>query len=164
MRARSRRRQRRRSERIERTFALIKPDGVARGLVGEILSRFETRGLKIGALRLLTISRELAERYYAEHKGKPFYPGLIDYVTAGPAVAMVLEGKDAVAVVRAMMGATDPSKAAPGTIRADLAQHIGRNVIHGSDSRESAEREIALFFRPEEIADYETTDEPWLRE
>lgn len=136
----------------QRTFCLVKPDGVARGLVGEVLGRFERRGLKIDALRLLTLSRELAEQYYAEHKGKPFYDGLIEYVTSGPAVAMVLEGEDAVAVVRSMMGATDPAKAAPGTIRRDFGQHIGQNVIHGSDSSESASREIALFFRPREIA------------
>jgi len=149
---------------IERTFSLIKPDGVQRGVVGEILSRFERRGLKLVAVKFLTVSRHLAETYYAEHKGKGFYEGLITYITAGPAVAMVLEGDEAVAVCRQMMGATDPKKAGPGTIRGDLGQQIGRNLIHGSDSAESAKREIALFFTAAELQDYRRVDAAWLFE
>ncbi len=149
---------------IERTFALVKPDGVQRGLVGGIVRRFERRGLKLVALKMLTVSRPLAEAYYAEHKGKGFYDGLIRYITSGPAVAMVLEGDDAVAVARQMMGATDPKKAGPGTIRGDFGQQIGRNVIHGSDSAESAKREIALFFTAAELQAYARVDAAWLFE
>lgn len=148
----------------ERTFVLLKPDCVQRGFLGDIVGRFEKRGLKIVGLKMVEMPRKLAESYYAEHKGKPFYEGLISYVTSGPAVAMVVEGHEAVAVVRKMMGATDPVKAEPGTIRADLALHIGRNVIHGSDSIKSAEREIALFFKSEEIHAYERIDEQWVYE
>jgi len=146
----------------ERTFCLVKPDGVQRGLVGEILRRFESRGLKLVGLKMARISRALAEDYYGEHKGKPFFLGLVDYVTSGPAVAMLWEGEGAVAVVRKMMGATDPAKAEPGTIRADFGLTISRNVVHGSDSVESAEREAALFFRPEEIMDYERAHDAWI--
>lgn len=146
----------------ERTFCLVKPDGVQRGLVGEVVRRFETRGLQLVGLKLIRVSRELAESYYAEHEGKPFFPGLIAYITSGPSVAMLWEGESAVAVVRKTMGATDPAKAEPGTIRADLGLSIGRNVVHGSDSPESAKREGALFFRPEEIQAYERSTEPWI--
>lgn len=149
---------------MERTFALIKPDGVQRGLVGEILRRFDKRGFKLVGLKMLTVPRELAETYYGEHKGKGFYEGLIAYITAGPAVAMVLEGDDAVATVRQMMGATDPKKAGPGTIRGDFGQQIGRNLVHGSDSPESARREIGLFFTAEELQDYVRIDAAWLFE
>lgn len=148
----------------ERTFVLIKPDGVQRGLIATILGRFERRGLKLVALRLLRVPRPLAEAYYAEHKGKGFYEGLIRYIMSGPAVAMVWEGKDAVVIARAMMGATDPAKAQPGTIRADYALDIGRNVIHGSDSPGSAQREISLFFTQDELVEYSGTDEKWLTE
>ncbi len=148
----------------ERTFVLIKPDGVQRGLIATIQGRFERRGLKLVALKLLRVPRPLAEAYYAEHKGKGFYEGLIRYITSGPAVAMVWEGKDAVAIARAMMGATDPAKAQPGTIRADYALDIGRNVIHGSDSPGSAQREISLFFTQDELVEYSRTDEKWLTE
>jgi nucleoside-diphosphate kinase len=149
---------------LERTFSLVKPDGVARGLVGEILRRFEARGLRIVALKMLTVPRPLAEAYYSEHKGKGFYEGLIRYITSGPAVAMVLEGDDAVAVCRLMMGATDPKKAGPGTIRGDFAQQIGRNVIHGSDSVDSAKREVSLFFTAAELQDHRHVDASWLFE
>jgi nucleoside-diphosphate kinase len=148
----------------ERTFALIKPDGVQRGLTGRILSRFEDRGLKIVAAKMLTIPRSLAEEYYAEHEGKPFYAGLVDYVTSGPVLAMVIEGDGAVEVVRRMMGATDPSEASTGTIRGDFGLQIGRNLIHGSDSKASAEREIGLFFSDGDLQDYRRIDEAWLYE
>jgi len=146
----------------ERTFCLVKPDGVQRGLVGEVVRRFETRGLQLVALKMVHISRQLAEEYYAEHRGKPFFAGLVDYVTSGPAVAMLWDGDNAVAVVRKMMGTTDPAKAEPGTIRADFGLNIGRNVIHGSDSIASAQREAGLFFRPEEIHSYERAHDKWI--
>ncbi len=147
----------------ERTFALVKPDGIQRGLVGEIVRRFEQRGLQLVALKMVHISRQLAEAYYAEHQAKPFFRGLVEYVTSGPAVAMVWEGENAVAIVRKTMGATDPAKAEPGTIRADLGLSIGRNVVHGSDSPESATREISLFFKPEEILAYDRAHEKWIQ-
>jgi len=148
----------------ERTFVLLKPDAVQRGLVGEVVHRFEKRGLKIVALRMLRVTRSLAETYYAEHKGKGFFEPLMAYIAAGPVVAMVLEGDGAVAAVRRMMGKTNSAEAEPGTIRGDFALTIGRNLIHGSDSLESAKREIALFFRPDEIQTYTRVDEAWLRE
>ena len=148
----------------ERTFALLKPDAIQRGLAGQILTRFEQRGLKIVALKLKRVSRTLAETYYAEHKGKPFYEPLMAYITSGPVVAMVLEGDGAVAIVRKMMGKTNSAEAEPGTIRGDFALTIGRNVIHGSDSLESARREIGFFFKPEELQEYRRIDEAWLRE
>ncbi|HYM40012.1 MAG TPA: nucleoside-diphosphate kinase [Thermoplasmata archaeon] len=148
----------------ERTFALLKPDAVQRGLAGAILARFERRGLKIVGLKIMRVSRQLAESYYAEHKGKPFYEPLMAYITSGPVVAMVLEGDGAVAGVRKMMGKTNSAEAEPGTIRGDLALTIGRNVIHGSDSPESAKREIGFFFKPEELQEYRRIDEAWLRE
>ena len=148
----------------ERTFALLKPDAVQRGLSGRILERFERRGLKVLGLKMMRVSRPLAESYYAEHKGKPFYEPLMAYITSGPVIAMVLEGDGAVAIVRKMMGKTDSAEAEPGTIRGDFALTIGRNVIHGSDSPESAKREIHFFFKPEEIQAYTRIDEAWLRE
>jgi nucleoside-diphosphate kinase len=148
----------------ERTFVLLKPDAVQRGLVGEAVRRFERRGLKIVALKMLRVTRSLAETYYAEHKGKGFFEPLMAYIAAGPVVAMVLEGDGAVTAVRRMMGKTNSAEAEPGTIRGDLALTIGRNIIHGSDSTESAKREIALFFRPDEIQAYTRVDEAWLRE
>lgn len=149
---------------VERTFALLKPDAIQRGLAGEILQRFERRGLKIVAMKLTRVSRSLGESYYAEHKGKPFYEPLMAYITSGPVVAMVLEGDGAVAIVRKMMGKTNSAEAEPGTIRGDYALTIGRNVIHGSDSPESAKREIGFFFKPEELLEYKRIDEAWLRE
>jgi nucleoside-diphosphate kinase len=146
----------------ERTFALIKPDGVQRGLIGEILSRFETKGLKIVAMKALVVSEDLAKSYYSEHIGKSFFEPLIQYITSGPSVAMVLEGDEAVKVVRKMMGKTNPTEADPGTIRGDFGLQIGRNIIHGSDSLTSAEREISLFFEANEIVDFERIDEQWL--
>jgi nucleoside-diphosphate kinase len=131
---------------IERTLVLVKPDGVARGLVGEVLSRIERKGFTLVALQLSTISRGLAEEHYGEHADKPFFGELVEFITSGPLLAAVVEGNEVISSWRAMMGATDPAKAAPGTIRGDLAVEMSENVSHGSDSRESAEREIALFF------------------
>src|SRR5215207_3578997 len=131
---------------VERTLVILKPDAVQRGLTGEIIGRLEHRGLKIVGLDMRTIDRETAARHYAEHEGKPFYAGLIDYTTSGPVVLVVLEGPSAVAVTRSTMGKTNPVEAAPGTVRGDLGLMTGRNLIHGSDSTESAEREITLFF------------------
>lgn len=136
---------------MERTFVMIKPDGVQRNLVGEIISRLEKKGLKIVGLKMLKISLNLAEQHYEEHKEKPFFPKLIEFITSDPVVAMVVEGTKAVSTVREMMGATNPLEAVPGTIRATYGMYTERNVIHGSDSLASAGREINLFFRPEEI-------------
>jgi len=136
---------------VEQTLVIIKPDGVQRGLVGEIVGRLERRGLKIVALELRQIDRALAERHYGEHEGKPFYAGLVDYIVSGPVVTMVLEGPRAVEATRAAIGATRPVESAPGTIRGDLGLEVGRNLIHGSDSPESAAREVALFFGPERV-------------
>lgn len=136
---------------MNRTFAMVKPDGVQKGLVGEIISRFEKKGLKMVALKIMNITPELAEKHYSEHKGKPFFADLVNFITSGPVVAMVLEGENVIPIVRTMMGATDPQDAAPGTIRGDLALTIDENIIHGSDSLESAKREIGLFFKEEEM-------------
>ncbi len=149
---------------MERTFVMVKPDGVQRGLAGEIIGRLEKRGLRIIALKMMSVGRELAEAHYGEHRGKSFYQPLVDYITSGPVVAMVVEGKGAVKAVRDMMGATDPLAAAPGTIRGTFGLDIGRNVVHGSDSKESAEREIALFFKQEEILSYRREIERWIYE
>lgn len=149
---------------MERTLVLVKPDAMQRGLAGEVLGRLERRGLRIVGLKLLQVDRALAERHYAEHVGKPFYEGLIAYITSSPIIAAVFEGTDAVQAVRATMGKTDPREAAPGTIRGDLGLEVGRNLVHGSDSRESAAREIALFFRPEELLSYERAIDRWLFE
>ena len=135
----------------ERTFVAIKPDGVQRGLVGEIVKRFEQKGYKIAALKMLQVTDAQARAHYAEHEGKPFYPRLIKYIQSGPVVAMVIEGYNAVAGVRHLMGATNPDNAEVGTIRADFAQLMGYNVVHGSDSVESAEREIKIYFNENEI-------------
>jgi nucleoside-diphosphate kinase len=149
---------------IERTFVMVKPDGVQRGLVGKMLDRFETRGMKLCALKLMKVPRELAERHYEEHRGKAFYEPLLSYITSGPVVCMVLEGENVVATVRTMMGKTNPQDATPGTIRADFAQVTGRNIVHGSDSPESAKREIKLFFNDYELQKYDKIDEAWLFE
>ncbi|MBC7293766.1 MAG: nucleoside-diphosphate kinase [Thermoleophilia bacterium] len=131
---------------MERTLVLVKPNGVARGLIGEVISRLERRGLSLKGARMLMVSEDLARRHYAEHEGKSFYPDLVDFITSGPVFAMVVEGPSAVRVVRTMMGATNPLDAAPGTVRGDFALDVGQNVVHSSDSVESAEREIGLFF------------------
>ncbi|MEM3445036.1 MAG: nucleoside-diphosphate kinase [Thermoplasmata archaeon] len=149
---------------MERTFVMLKPDAVQRGLCGEIIARFERRGLKIVAMKMLWITKELAEKHYEEHRGKKFFEGLISYITSGPVIAMVIEGKNAVKLVREMMGKTNPQQSMPGTIRGDYGIEVGRNIIHGSDSLASAEREIALFFTKEEIFDYKLATESWIYE
>ena len=136
---------------MERTLIIIKPDAVQRGLIGEIITRFERRGLRIAAMKLIHIDRALAERHYAIHKGKPFYEPLIQYITFSPVVVMALEGNDAIEIARRTMGATNPAQADPGTIRADFGLEIGRNLVHGSDGPETAQAEIAFFFRDDEI-------------
>lgn len=149
---------------MERTFVMLKPDAVQRGLVGEIIQRLERRGLRIIALKMVRISPEFAHKHYAVHVGKPFFEGLIRYITSGPVVAMVLEGTNAIEVTRATMGATNPAKAAPGTIRADLALEMGRNLVHGSDGPETAAFEIGLWFGEEELLDYDRTIDAWIFE
>ncbi len=131
---------------IERTFIMIKPDGVRRGLVGECIRRFEQRGLELVELKLLTAGKELAEAHYGAHRDKPFFAGVVEFITSGPVAAMVLEGENAIAAARQMMGATRPLEAAPGSIRGDFALDVGENIVHGSDGPESAEQEIALWF------------------
>ena len=149
----------------ERTFVMAKPDAVQRGLIGEIVSRLEDRGLKLVGAKFTRLDRELAEDHYGEHADKPFFDDLVTFITSGPVLATVWEGADAVAQVRAMMGETDPTESAPGTIRGDLGLDLGRNVVHGSDTEPgSAEREIALFFDTDELVDYERADEDWLYE
>jgi len=147
---------------MEQTFSMLKPDAVQRGLTGEIIGRFEKKGLKLVALKLMIISRELAERHYGEHLGKPFFEELVDFITSGPVVAMVWEGKNAVQVVRTMMGKTDPQEALPGTIRGDFGLFTGNNIVHGSDSLQSADREISLFFSPEQIITFKKDQDYWI--
>jgi nucleoside-diphosphate kinase len=149
---------------VERTLVILKPDAVQRGLIGEIVRRLEARGLKVVALDMRTVERQTAARHYAEHEGKPFYAGLIDYITSGPVVLMVLEGPNAVAVTRATMGKTNPVEAGPGTIRGDLGLMTGRNLIHGSDSPESAAREVALFFGDRAPASWRRDTDHWIVE
>jgi nucleoside-diphosphate kinase len=147
---------------MERTLILLKPDAVQRGLVGAIISRFEAKGLKIAGAKLMRITRDLAERHYAPHKGKDFYEPLLAFITSGPAVAMVLEGNDAVRVVRSMMGPTFGPDAPAGTIRGDWGMSKRYNLVHGSDSLETAAREIALFFRPEGLLSYDRAADEWV--
>lgn len=149
---------------MEQTLVLVKPDGVQRGLVGEIITRLERRGLKLLGMKFMQVSRELASTHYEAHVGKPFYEGLVGYITSSPIVAMVWEGKDAIQVVRTTMGATNAAAAAPGTIRGDFAVEIGRNLVHGSDGPESAAREVSLFFKADEIVDWSRETDRWIRE
>ena len=149
---------------MERTLILVKPDAVQRGLIGEVLGRLERRGLRLVALRLMRADEALARRHYAEHEGKPFFDGLVDYITSSPLVAAVFEGPDAIAAARQTMGATNPVAAAPGTIRGDLALEVGRNLVHGSDGPGSAAREIALFFGGEPLDSWERAADRWLFE
>ena len=149
---------------MERTLVLVKPDAMQRGLAGEILNRLERRGLRIVGLKLLQVDRALAERHYGEHVGKPFYEGLVAYITACPIIAAVLEGTDAVEAVRSTMGKTNPRDAAPGTIRGDFGLEIGRNLIHGSDSPQSATREVALFFGTNELHTVQRDVDRWVFE
>ncbi|MSP14534.1 MAG: nucleoside-diphosphate kinase [Chloroflexi bacterium] len=149
---------------MERTLVIIKPDGVQRGLVGEIISRLERRGLKLVGLKFMQTPLPLAEQHYAVHKGKGFYDGLITFITASPVVVMAWEGKGAIEIVRATVGPTNPAKAAPGTIRADLGVDIGRNLIHASDGPETATNELTLWFKPAELVDWSRNLEPWITE
>ena len=148
----------------ERTLVLVKPDGIQRSLAGEMISRLESRGLRIVGLRMLRVDEALAKRHYAEHEGKPFFGGLIDYITSSPIIAAVLEGTRAIEVVRKTMGVTNPAEAEPGTIRGDLGVELGRNLIHGSDGPDSAAREIALFFDESQMFDYERDVDRWIFE
>ena len=147
---------------MERTLVIAKPDAVQRGLVGEIIGRFEKRGLRLLAIKMLRVDHDLACRHYAVHEGKPFFNKLINYITSGPVVAMVVAGDRAVDTVRMVMGSTDPVKAAPGTIRADYAIEMERNLVHGSDSVENAQKEICLFFQDNEICEYRRADDSWV--
>ncbi len=147
---------------MERTFVMVKPDGVQRGLVGEVIQRLEQRGLKLAAARFMRVSQQLAEEHYAVHKGKPFYEGLIQYITSGPVMAMVWEGPSAIAAVRQTMGATRPLEAAPGTIRHDFALEVERNLTHASDGPETAQQEIALWFQPDELVEWKRANDPWI--
>ncbi len=147
---------------MDRTLILVKPDGMQRGLAGQIIARFEARGLKLVAMKLMQMTRELAERHYGEHQGKPFFEGLVSYITSGPVVAMVWEGPQAIEAARETIGGTKPVEAQPGTIRGDFALMVGRNLVHGSDGRESARREVRLFFGDEEFVDWQRDSDRWL--
>lgn len=147
---------------MERTFLMIKPDGVERGLIGEVVSRFERRGFQLVGCKLMQVSKELAEKHYAEHVGRPYYEDLMQFITSGPVFAMVWEGDQVIALSRIMMGKTNTLEAVPGTIRGDFAIHTNRNIIHGSDSAENATREINLFFRPEELLTYTKVIQKWI--
>jgi nucleoside-diphosphate kinase len=149
---------------MERTLVIVKPDGVQRGLIGEVISRLERRGLKLIGMKFMQITPELAARHYAVHKGKPFYEGLIQYITSTPVVVMAWEGKAAIEVVRKTMGATNPAKAEPGTLRADFAVEIGRNLVHGSDGPDTAAYEVGLFFGDGELVSWTRDVEKWISE
>jgi nucleoside-diphosphate kinase len=149
---------------IERSFVMLKPDAVSRRLIGKILSRFEEKGLKIVAIKFINITRELAENHYDEHEDKPFFNDLVSYIISSPSLAMVIEGDDVISLIRKMVGATNPKEADLGTIRGDYAVDTGRNIIHASDSPRSAKREINLFFKQEELLDYEVPDNSWIYE
>jgi len=149
---------------MQLSYVMVKPDGVQRNLVGEVISRMEKRGLKILALKMYTIPEEIARAHYAEHEGKPFFQSLLDFITSGPSVSIVVQGKNAVSVIRTMVGATNPSEAAAGTIRGEFGLDTGRNIVHASDSTESANREISIHFSESEISQYLRIDEQWLYE
>lgn len=149
---------------MEQTLIIVKPEGVQRGLIGQVIARFEQKGLKVVGLKLMQIPREMAERHYAEHAGKPFYEGLVNHITSSPVVVGVLEGPEAISVARTMMGVTNPKAAAPGTIRGDYGLDIGLNIIHGSDGPESAVREVSIFFTPAELVSYERAGDRWVAE
>ena len=149
---------------MEKTFVLIKPDGVQRGLIGEVIARLECRGLHLIGAKFMTVSLELAETHYSIHKGKPFYEGLIQYITSSPVMAMVWEGNNAVAAVRQTMGSTNPLEATPGSIRHDFGLDIGRNITHASDSPENGEKETVLWFKPDELIEWQSVAETWINE
>lgn len=147
---------------MEKTFIMVKPDGVQRNLIGEIVARFERKGFALVGAKLMNVSRELAEQHYAEHKERPFFGELVDFITSGPVFAMVWQGNNVISTARNMMGKTNPADAAPGTIRGDFAVSVGMNIIHGSDSPESAEREINLWFNKDEILSFDKTIQRWI--
>lgn len=147
---------------MESTFVMVKPDGVQRGLIGEVIQRFEKKGLRVVATKMLDVTKERAAEHYAEHEGKEFYEPLMDYITSGPVVVMALKGDSAISLVRKMVGKTDPKEADPGTIRGDFGIDVGRNIIHASDSEQSAERELGLFFSEEDYVDYRRIEESWI--
>jgi len=149
---------------LERTFLAIKPDGVQRKLIGEIIRRFEAKGFTLVGLKLMSVSRELAETHYGVHKEKPFFPGLVNFITSGPVVGMVWEGKGVIASARKIIGATNPLNAEPGTLRGDFGVDVGRNIIHGSDAPETAEQEIKLWFKEEELVSWEPCSTAWIYE
>lgn len=149
---------------MQKTLVLLKPDAVQRGLVGELVSRLERKGLKLVGMKLVRMDDALARQHYAEHVDKPFFKGLAEFITSGPLVAMAIEGEDAICMVRTLMGETNPANAAPGTVRGDYAVSIGLNLVHGSDSPESAQRELALFFKGDEILEYDRATDPWIIE
>ena len=149
---------------MERTLVLVKPDGVQRGLIGDVISRLERRGLKLVGLKLMKVDDALARQHYGEHVDRPFFPGLVAFITSGPVVVMAWEAENAVEAVRNTMGQTNPTDSPPGTIRGDLALDIGRNLVHGSDSPESAQRELSLFFRSDELLGYSRSNDPWIKE
>ncbi|NEO26206.1 MAG: nucleoside-diphosphate kinase [Kamptonema sp. SIO4C4] len=149
---------------MERTFIMIKPDGVHRGLVGEIIQRFEHKGFKLVGMKMMSVSRELAEKHYDALKERSFFPSLVDFITSSPVIAMVWEGENIVAFSRRLIGATDPGTADPGTIRGDYGMNVGRNLIHGSDAIETAQREISLWFSEEELVNWQAVTHPWLYE
>jgi nucleoside-diphosphate kinase len=149
---------------LERTFIAIKPDGVQRGIVGEIIRRFESKGFTLVGLKLMQVSRELAEQHYGVHKERPFFPGLVSFITSGPLVAMVWEGDGVIASARKLIGATNPLTAEPGTIRGDFGVSVGRNLIHGSDAPETAQQEIKLWFKEDELVGWQPAITPWLYE
>ena len=149
---------------MERTFIMIKPDGVQRGLVGEVISRFERKGFTLAGMKLMAVSKELAEQHYDVHRDKPFFPGLVEFITSSPVVAMVWEGDNVVVSARTLIGATNPISSAPGTIRGDFGVTIGRNLIHGSDAVETAQREIALWFQETEMTSWDACTKDWIYE
>jgi nucleoside-diphosphate kinase len=149
---------------MEKTFVMVKPDGVQRGLIGEVVARLERRGLKMTGAKFMAVSLELAETHYGIHKGKPFYAGLIEYITSAPVMAMVWEGPNAVTAVRQTMGATRPTEAAPGSVRHDFGLEVGRNITHASDSPENGELEVALWFKPEELVNWDRAVDEWIFE
>lgn len=147
---------------LERTLVLVKPDGVQRALIGTIVSRFEATGMKIAGMKLMQVSEDLASRHYGEHEGKPFYAGLVNYITSAPVVALCLEGPNAISITRKLMGATSPNEADPGTIRGDFGVEISRNLVHGSANADDAAREVGLFFSDEELIDYPRSNDEWI--
>jgi nucleoside-diphosphate kinase len=149
---------------VERTLIIVKPDGVQRGLTGEVIRRFEQRGLRIIGMKFMRVDRALAEKHYAVHRERPFFKGLVEYITSGPVLVMALEGTNAIAAARNTIGSTKPHESAPGSIRGDFGLEIGRNLVHGSDSVENGQQEVALWFKPEELVSWQRNTDPWIFE